>query len=122
MELQNCKGYEQNFIKLSEKDLLEHVLACPECRAEHRKMQQTVSLIKETKGYFKKKNSMKASVKLSIAASIVLVIFAMFTITTKVQNNQIDEVLSTEISNDLSAPYEDGFAVDEYGLLIIEGL
>ena len=110
-----CSKYEGLFIFSDEETLLKHLEECPDCRAEHEKMQKVSELIRDTKFYYKSKSKKTRKLR----AICMLVLFMFFTATFGVIHNseELRDVLLWEES--LTA--EDlGFPVDSYGLLMVD--
>ena len=110
-----CTKYESLFIFRDESELREHIKNCPDCKAEHEKMQKVSELLCEVKPYFIKKKKDVAKVKLACA------MLAMFlcTATLGVINFNTDISDTIRFGTPLSA--EDlGLPVDSYGLLLVE--
>lgn len=110
-----CSKYEGLFIFSDEKTLLKHLEKCPECRAEHEKMQKVSELIGETKFYYRAKNKRAKKLKAVCALALVMFFSASFGIIT----NDSDFADALMYGDSLSA--EDlGFPVDSYGLLMVD--
>ena len=80
-----CSKYEGLFIFSDEETLLKHLEECPDCRAEHEKMQKVSELIGETKFYYKSKSKKTRKLK----AICMLVLFMFFTATFGVIHNSV---------------------------------
>ena len=110
-----CSKYEGLFIFSDEESLQKHLEECPDCRAEHEKMQKVSELIGETKFYYKSK--LKRARKLKAICALAL--FMFFSATFGVVNNDSDFADALMYGDTLSA--EDlGFPVDSYGLLMVD--
>ena len=110
-----CSKYEGLFIFSDEETLKKHIEECPECRAEHEKMQKVSELIGETKFYYKRKSEQIRKLKAICACVFLLFFSATFSIIT----NDSDLADSLMYGETLSA--EDlGFPVDSYGLLMVD--
>ena len=110
-----CTKYEGLFIFSDEETLTKHIEECPECRAEHEKMQKVSELISETKFYYrsKKRRAMK------LKAVCALMMFMFFSATLGVVSTDSDLADALMYGETLSA--EDlGFPVDSYGLLMVD--
>lgn len=110
-----CSKYEGLFVFSDEETLLKHLEECPECRAEHEKMQKVSELIGETKFYYRAKS--KRVKKLKAVCALALSMF--FTATFGIITNDSDFADALMYGDSLSA--EDlGFPVDSYGLLMVD--
>lgn len=110
-----CSKYEGLFIFSDEQTLLQHIEECPDCRAEHEKMQKISDLIGETKFYYRSKINRKRKLK----AVCALALFMFFSATIGVINNDEDFAEALMYGDTLTA--EDlGFPVDSYGLLMVD--
>lgn len=110
-----CSKYEGLFIFSDEETLQKHLEECPECRAEHEKMQRVSELIGETKFYYRKKNKRARKLKAICACMFLLFFGATFSVI----SNDSDLADSLKYGETLSA--EDlGFPVDSYGLLMVD--
>lgn len=110
-----CSKYEGLFVFSDEETLLKHLEECPECRAEHEKMQKVSELIGETKFYYRSKTKREKKLKAVCALAIFMFFSASFGIIT----NDSDFADSLMYGDSLSA--EDlGFPVDSYGLLMVD--
>jgi len=110
-----CTKYESLFTFRSEEELLEHIKTCPDCKAEHEKMQKVSALISEVKPYFKKKRKDIAKLKAACALFVIVTCTATF----GVLNFNTDVSDTLKYGTTLSA--EDlGFPVDSYGLIYVE--
>lgn len=110
-----CPKYEGLFIFSTEEELKKHIEECPDCKAEHEKMERVSQLIGETKFYYKSKNKRVRKLK----AICALVMFMFFTATYGVVVNDGDLADSLMYGDVLSA--EDlGFPVDSYGLVMVD--
>ena len=110
-----CSKYEGLFVFSDEENLKKHIDECPECRAEHEKMQRVSELIGETKFYYK--NKLRKARTLKAVCAMMLLMF--FGATYEIVNNEGDIADSLMYGETLSA--EDlGFPVDSYGLLMVD--
>ena len=110
-----CSKYEGLFIFSDETTLQQHLEVCPECKAEHEKMQKVSDLISETKFYYKSKFNRKRKLR----AICALAMFMLFTTTWTVISNDGDFADALMYGETLTA--EDlGFPVDSYGLLMVD--
>ena len=110
-----CSKYEGLFIFSDEATLNKHLEDCPECRAEHEKMQKDSERIGETKLYYKNKTQRAKKLK-AICACLFLLFFSA---TFSILSNDADLADSLMYGETLSA--EDlGFPVDSYGLLMVD--
>lgn len=110
-----CPKYEGLFVFSTEEELLKHIEECPDCRAEHEKMQKVSELIGETKFYYKSKSKRARKLK----AICALALFMFFSASFGIINNDSDFADALMYGDTLSA--EDlGFPVDSYGLLMVD--
>lgn len=110
-----CSKYEGLFIFSDEESLKKHLEECPDCRAEHEKMQKVSDLISETKFYYRSKSNRRRKLK----AICALAIFMFFSGTFGIVTNNEDFTEALMYGETLSA--EDlGFPVDSYGLLMVD--
>ena len=110
-----CSQYEALFTFRSEEELMEHVKNCPECKAEHEKMQKVSELLQEVKPYYQKRR--KTFAKLKAACALFLIMVCGTTLGIINFNTDISDTLkygSALSSEDLGLP------VDSYGLIYIE--
>jgi len=110
-----CSKYEGLFVFSDEETLQKHLEECPDCRAEHEKMQKVSDLIGETKFYYRSKSNRRRKLK----AVCALVLFMFFSATFGVINNDEDLAEALLFGDTLSAE-ELGFPVDSYGLLMVD--
>ena len=110
-----CSKYEGLFIFSDEDTLKKHLKDCPDCKAEHEKMQKVSELISETKFYYRSKANRVRKLK----AVCALALFLFFSGTFGVINNSEDLAEALMFGDTLSAE-ELGFPVDSYGLLMVD--
>lgn len=110
-----CSKYEGLFVFSDKETFEKHLEDCPDCRAEHEKMQKVSELIGETKFYYRSKSNRQRKLK----AICALAIFMFFSGTFGVINNDGDFADALMYGDTLTA--EDfGFPVDSYGLLMVD--
>lgn len=110
-----CSKYEGLFVFSDEEALQKHIEECPDCRAEHEKMQKVSDLIGETKFYYKSKFKRVRKLK----AICALAMFMFFTASFSVINDDGDFADSLMYGDTLTA--EDlGFPVDSYGFIVVD--
>ena len=110
-----CSKYEGLFVFSDEETLKKHLEECPDCRAEHDKMQKVSDLIQETKFYYKSKSRRVRKLK----AICALALFMFFSATYGVVMNDGEWADALMYGETLTA--EDlGFPVDSYGLLVVD--
>jgi len=115
MENNKCKKYEGLFIFADEKDFLSHVETCPDCKAEHERMQKVSALIQEVAPQIKQKRKEFAKIKLACVSFGV--IFSFFTLGVVNLNQDVHDM----IMYGQTMTVEDyGFPVDSYGLLMVD--
>lgn len=110
-----CSKYEGLFIFSDEETLQKHLEECPDCRAEHEKMQRVSDLIGETKIYYRSKFRRARKLK----AVCALALFMFFSGTFGVINND-GEIADSLMYGDTLTAEDLGFPVDSYGLLMVE--
>ena len=114
---EKCTKYEALFTFADEKTFFEHIENCPDCKAEHEKMQQVSSLIQEAKPYFKEKK--RTFAKIRVACAIFVMFMSATTLGVVNLNTDISDTI--KYGNVLSA--EDlGLPVDSYGLVMVDEL
>ena len=110
-----CSKYEGLFVFSDEETLKKHLEECPDCRAEHEKMQRVSELIGETKFYYRSKSKRTRKLK----AVCALALFMFFSASFGVISNDEDFADALMYGDSLTA--EDlGFPVDSYGLLMVD--
>ncbi len=110
-----CSKYEGLFVFSDEATLEEHLKECPDCRAEHEKMQKVSNLIGEVKFHYKLRAKKIRKIKAVCLALCLICMSTSFGIVT----NDTDFVDALMYGQTLSA--EDlGFPVDSYGLLMVD--
>ena len=110
-----CTKYEALFTFRSEEELEEHLQNCPECRAEHEKMQKVSDLLKKVRPYYREKRKNLAKVK--VACALFMLMVSGTTLGVINLNTDISDTLkygTTLSSEDLGLP------VDSYGLISVE--
>ena len=110
-----CSKYEGLFIFSDNETFEKHLEECPDCKAEHEKMQKVSDLISETKFYYKSKANRKRKLK----AVCALALFMCFSGTFSIISSDSDFADALMYGDTLTA--EDlGFPVDSYGLLMVD--
>jgi len=111
---QKCDKYEALFTFADDETLMRHIQECPDCQAEHEKMQQVSQLLKEVKPVFKqqkKTNVLKA-------ACVLLAVFVVGGVSFNKFNQTYDVIGHLKYAD---MDIEDfGFPVDSYGLLMVD--
>ena len=110
-----CSKYEGLFVFSDEEALQKHLEECPDCRAEHEKMQKVSELIKEVKPYFRERRRNLAKVK--VACALFMLMVSGTTLGVLNFNTDVSDTLKYGAA--LSAE-ELGLPVDSYGLIYIE--
>ena len=110
-----CSKYEGLFIFGDKATFEKHLEECPECKAEHEKMQKVSDLISETKFYYKSKLRNRRKLK----ALCALMMFMFFSATFGFVNNESD-LYDILLYGDTLTAEELGFPVDSYGLLMVD--
>ena len=110
-----CSKYEGLFVFSDEETLKKHLEECPECRAEHEKMQKISDLISETKFYYRSKSNRKRKLK----AICALAVFMFFSASFGVINND-EEWTDMLMYGDTLTAEDLGLPVDSYGLLMVD--
>ncbi|MBO5738539.1 hypothetical protein J6R97_04285 [bacterium] len=110
-----CSKYEGLFIFSNNETLQKHIEECPDCQAEHEKMQKVSNLIGETKFYYMSKFKKRRKLK----AICAIIMFMFCTTTFSFIDNDGDFCDALLYGDSLTA--EDlGFPVDSYGLLMVD--
>lgn len=110
-----CQKYEGLFLFSDEETLKSHLEQCPECRAEHEKMQKVSELIQEVKPHFVQKRKNQARMKIACAVSF------MFLSGTVLGLVNFNPEISDTLRYGAALEAEDfGFPVDDYGFLLVE--
>ena len=112
---EKCTKYESLFTFRSEKELMEHINSCEECRKEHEKMQKVSELIQEVKPYFQKKRKNTARLKVACA-----LFFMMVCGTTLGVINFNTDIADTLKYGEVLTAEDLGLPVDSYGLINLE--
>ena len=110
-----CSKYEGLFVFSDEVTLEEHLKECPDCLAEHEKMQKVSNLLSEVKFHYKLKAKRVRKIKAVCLALCLICLTTSFSFISEdadfVDTLMYGEALSAE---DL------GFPVDSYGLLMVD--
>ena len=110
-----CSKYEGLFVFSDKETFEKHLEECPDCRAEHEKMQKVSNLLAETKFYYRQRLRKVRKIKAVCVALCLIMFSAGLGITT----NDSDFVDALMYGDTLTA--EDlGFPVDSYGLLMVD--
>lgn len=110
-----CSKYESLFIFSDEKNLLEHVAVCEECRREHETMNKVSELIQEVKPELQKRRKRHAGLKIACAA------FAILLSGTVLGVINLNQDISDTLRYGQTLSVEDyGFPVDSYGLIMVD--
>jgi hypothetical protein len=118
---ETCTKYESLFIFGTEQDLQAHLELCPDCRAEHEKMQKVANLVKEVKPLYRK-NLFNDKIKLKIAACFIIMVcsFWAYNQYTSLNIAKLNYESDLLITNGDSLIADQGLPTDEYGLLTTE--
>ncbi len=110
-----CQKYESLFLFSDEEALKAHLEQCPECRAEHEKMQKVSELLQEVKPHFIKKRKQQAQMKIACAVSFMLLSGTVLGLV------NFNPEISDTLRYGAALEAEDfGFPVDDYGFLLVE--
>lgn len=115
MEKNNCKKYEGLFTFADEKDFLAHIEECPNCKAEHERMQRVSDLIQEVAPQIKAKRREFAKVKL--ACTSFGIVFCLLTLGVVNLNPDVHDMI---MYGQTMSVEDYGFPVDSYGLLMVD--
>ncbi len=110
-----CTKYEALFTFADEQTFREHIRNCPDCQAEHQKMQKVSELIQEAKPYFIQKR--KNFAKLKAVCAVFVMCFSAATLGVINFNTDISDTIrygTTLTAEDLGLP------VDSYGFVMVE--
>ena len=112
---EKCTKYEGLFIFADEKTFEKHLKECPDCQAEHEKMQNISILLQEVKPIFVQKRKRVAQLKIACA------ICAMLLSGTVMGLVNFNTDISDTIRYGTTLSAEDlGLPVDSYGLIMVE--
>lgn len=115
MKKDKCTKYEGLFVFADEKEFLSHIVACPDCKAEHEKMNKVSKLIQEAAPQIKQKRRDFARVKLACASFGI--VFCLLTLGVINLNQDVHDM----IMYGQTMTVEDyGFPVDSYGLIMVD--
>ncbi len=110
-----CTKYEGLFIFADEKTFEKHLSECPDCQAEHEKMQNISKLLQEVKPVFVQRRKRTAQLKIACAICAMLLsgtVMGLVNFNTDISDTiKYGSVLCAE---DLGLP------VDSYGLILVE--
>ena len=110
-----CTKYEGLFIFSDEETLNQHIQECPDCKAEHEKMQKVSDLLSEVKFHYRLRNRKVRKLRAICALSLVMFFTAGFGIIS--DDGEITDVImygETLSAEDLGLP------VDSYGLIMVD--
>jgi len=110
-----CQKYEGLFLFSDEAALKAHLDECPDCRAEHEKMQRVSELLQEVKPHFMAERKRHAQMKIACAVSFI---FLSGTVLGLVNLNP--EISDTLRYGAVLEAEDLGFPVDDYGFLLVE--
>lgn len=108
-----CNKYESLFIFSNEEALEEHIKTCPECRAEHERMNKVSDLIKEVKDEYKKPNY------LGLKVACMLFLFVMGGVSIQMLDLQYGFLDTIKYGAPLTIE-ELGLPTDDYGLIQVD--
>lgn len=111
-----CTKYEGLFIFSDEEALQKHIEECPDCRAEHEKMQKISDILSEVKFHYRSKSRKIRKLRAVCALSLVMFFSAGFGFILSDEGEITDMIMYGET---LSAD-DLGFPVDSYGLIMVE--
>ncbi len=110
-----CQKYEGLFIFSDEATFKAHLEECPDCRAEHEKMQKISGLLQEVRPHFVAQRKRFAQMKIACAISF------MFLSGTVMGLLNYNSDITETIKFGAALEAEDyGFPVDDYGFLLVE--
>jgi len=111
----SCNRFEELFVKECQKELLEHIMHCQECRYEYEKMQKTEKVLKEAKPYFQRQKIKMNHLKAVICVSMLLILSVY-----SLQNNFLNRNSNDYLATHSSVTVDSDIPVDEYGLVDID--
>lgn len=112
---EKCTKYEGLFIFSDEKTLLEHIETCPDCKAEHEKMQKISELLQEVKPHFVEKRRNYLKIKALCAIFMCCVCVSTMCVI------NLNPNISDRINYGMVLSAEDlGLPVDSYGLILVD--
>ncbi len=112
---EKCTKYESLFLFSDDATLQAHIEQCPDCRAEHEKMQKVSALLQEVKPYFIAKRKRVAQMKIACAISFMLLSGTVLGLV-----NLNPEISDTLRYGAVLEAEDYGFPVDDYGFLLVE--
>lgn len=110
-----CTKYEGLFIFADEKTFQKHVNECPDCQAEHEKMQNISKLLQEVKPVYIERRKQTAQLKIACAICAMLLSGTVMGL----MNFNTDISDTIKYGTTLSAQ-DLGLPVDSYGLILVE--
>ena len=110
-----CSKYEGLFIFSDEKTLKKHIEECPDCKAEHEKMQKVSELLSEVKFHYRSQN--RKVRKLRAVCALALLMFFSASIGIVADESDFTDVL---MYGDTLSAEDLGFPVDSYGLIVVD--
>jgi len=110
-----CTKYEGLFIFSDEDTLKKHIEECPDCKAEHEKMQKVSELLGEVKFHYRSRN--RKVRKLRAVCALALLMFFSAGVGFIADEGELTDVL---MYGDTLSAEDLGFPVDSYGLLMVD--
>ncbi len=101
-----CNKFEELFILDDDKQLLEHIESCEDCRKEYEQMEAVSALIKEAKPFIKRKQREYMKMSAVIAAGMLIIGITSFAFMNYMPTYKYETAISSEM-----------YPVDEYGLV-----
>ena len=101
-----CNKFEELFIQDDEKQLLEHIMSCEDCRKEYEQMNAVSALIKEAKPYIKRKQREYLKMSAVMVAGMLIIGLTSFTFINYMPTYKYETAISSDV-----------YPVDEYGLV-----
>lgn len=109
-----CEKFEALFTFSDEKELLEHIEQCEDCRKEYEKMQKVSALIKEVKPKFKKNNNL-----VYLKAACAMLMIMVCGISANVMDEQYGIFDVIRYGDELTMS-DLGIPTDSYGLIQVD--
>lgn len=110
-----CTKYEGLITFGDEKQLAEHLLICPECRAEHEKMQKVSELIAEVAPSIRNERRKKAYLKMACASFAFVILVSTLGVI-----NLNTDIHDTIMYGQTMSVEDYGLPVDSYGLIMVD--
>ena len=101
-----CNKFEELFILDDEKQLLEHIMSCEDCRKEYEQMKAVSGLIQEAKPFIKRRQRELRKMSAVMVAGMFIIGLTSFAFVNYMPEYKYETAISSEM-----------YPVDEYGLV-----